>query len=463
MYFYQASFLYFKEKTNLLNFKASMSAVSSIFFLIFILLFGSVNKSMGQQLVSKRSTIYTVVGSSGANLNQFNALLDARGLVGIQNQYQTVGLGYQARLNDFVLGMELMHNQGEKKELDGYSLSYRTSRALLNIGYAFTEESRFQLIHYLSFGVGFLNFQMIPESKTENIQDFLNQPAAGFILRKGDIQQGTGNFDNFLTEIGFQMSYDFDIKGRNEALQIIARMGYSFSPFESKWDLAGMSFDNTQSGAFLRLGAGISLPDRKFFYKDASIGVHLIQVNHFTTPSEFNQQLVLAGYNPLEGRPSNLGLKILGNTEQFLYGIEVYNMSQKGIADASYNHSLNSLRIYANAGLKFFQFRGFGVGGFTGLGLGNLRYTLTKNKKPDFATLFDQRDFDGYLTKNGLMLKPEIFLDYEIPLSKRKFFDLVLTSAAGFELPMGSYNLGGFNMNSYLAGPYVSFGIGIKP
>lgn len=440
-----------------------MPPVFRIFPLIFVMFFWGTIVSIGQQLISKRSTIYTFVGSSGANLNQFNALLDTRGSIGIQNRYQTVGLGYQARLNDFVLGIELIQNHSEKKELDGYSLSYRTSRALMNIGYAFTEESRFQLVHYMSFGVGFLNFQMIPEKKTDNLQGFLDQPAAGFIIRKGDIHQGTGNFDNFLTEIGFHMSYDFDIKGRNEALQIIARMGYSFSPFESKWDLAGMSFDNTQSGAFLRLGAGISLPDRKFFYKDASIGVHLIQVYHFTKPSEFNKQLELAGYNPLEGRPSNLGLKILGNTEQLLYGVEVYNLSQKGIANKSYNHSLNSLRIYANAGLKFFQLKGLGVGGFTGLGLGNLRYTLTKNQKPDFTTQFDQRDFDGYLSKNGLMLKPELFLDYEISMTKRKFFDLVLTSSAGYELPIGNYKLGEFDMINYLAGPYLSFGIGIKP
>lgn len=440
-----------------------MPSVLKIGSLISLLLFGAMEVGIGQQSVSKRSTFYTVAGTSGAKLNQFNALLDVRGLSPLSDRYQTIGLGYQARLNDFVIGMELLHNQGRKSELDSYAMGYRTSRALMNIGYAFTEESRFQLIHYMSFGVGFLNFQLLPETQSDNLQDFFNQPATGFILRKGDIQQGTGNFDNFLTEIGFHLSYDFDIKGRNEALQIIARMGYSFSPFESKWDLAGMSFDNTQSGAFLRLGAGISLPDRKFFYKDASIGVHLIYVSHFTSPTEFNQQLKSAGYNSFEGRPSNIGLKILGNTEQFLYGIEVYNMSQKGSANAFYNHSLNSLRVYGNAGRKFFQFKGFGFGGLAGIGLGNLRYTLTQNQKPEFTTLLDQKDFDGYLRKRGLMLKPEVFLDYEIPMSKRKLFDLVFTSSVGYELPIGRYKLGEFDMINYLAGPYLSLGIGIKP
>jgi hypothetical protein len=422
-----------------------------------------VSEGIGQQLISKRSTFYTIAGTSGAQLNQFNALLNSRGFPGLQDRYQTIGIGYQTRINDFVMGMELLQNQSKKSQLDSYLISYRTSRAMMNIGYAFTEESRFQLIHYMSLGVGFLNFQMIPEKEITNLQGFLSDPASGFVLRKGDIHKGSTNFDNFLTEIGFHLSYDFDMKGREEALQVVARMGYSFSPFESKWDLAGMAFDNTQSGAFLRLGAGISLPDRNFFYKDASIGIHFIHVNHFTSPNELNQQLKLAGYNPLEGRPSNLGLRILGNTEKLLYGVEVYNLSQKGKANLTHSQTLNSLRVYGNAGYKFFQFKGLGIGGLTGFGLGNLRYTISQNQKPEFTTLFEERDFDGYLTKTGLMIKPELFVDYEIPMTKRKFFDLVLTSSAGYELPVGRYRLGEISMANYLAGPYLSLGIGIKP
>ena len=285
----------------------------------FLVIFQGIAISLSaQQLISKRSSFYAVVGTSGAKLNQFNNMLEARGLSGMRNRYQTIGLGYQARINDFVLGMELYQNIGKKSEIDNYLLSYRTSRALINIGYSFTEESNFQLIHYMSLGVGYLNFQMVPNEQPENLQYFLADPAKGFLLREKDIQRGTSNFGNFLTEIGFQLSYDFDLPGREEAVQIITKMGYSFSPFEGKWNMAGISFDNTQSGAFVRVGAGISLPDRNFFYKDATLGIHFIKAIHFTTPKEFNQQLIEAGFNPLEGSPSNFGLKILGETERYL-------------------------------------------------------------------------------------------------------------------------------------------------
>lgn len=430
----------------------------------FLILFQGIAVSLSaQQLVSKRSSFYVVAGTSGAKLNQFDKMLEERGLSGIRNRYQTIGLGYQARINDFVLGMELYQNLGKKSELDNYTLSYRTSRALLNIGYAFTEESRFQLIHYMSLGVGYLNFQMLPDGQTENLQYFLADPEEGFILRKKDIQKGTANFGNFLTEIGFQLSYDFDLPGREEAVQIIAKMGYSFSPFEGKWNMAGVSFDNTQSGAFVRVGAGISLPDRNFFYKDASVGISLIKAFHFTTPQDFNEQLVAAGYNPLEGSPSNFGLRILGETKRLLYGVEVYNLSQSGNANSTRTQTLNSLRVYANGGFKFLQFKNFGIGGLAGLGFGNVRYSLTQNTKPDFPELLEQREFDGYLKKSGLMAKPEIFAEYGLPMTDRKFFDLVFTASAGYELPLGGYRLGEFDMVDYMAGPYLSLGIGIRP
>ncbi|WP_332910917.1 hypothetical protein [Algoriphagus boritolerans] len=51
------------------------------------------------------------------------------------------------------------------------------------------------------------------------------------------------------------MSYDFDLPGRKEAIEILAKFGYSFSPFEGKWQMNGMSFDNTQSGAFFKVGS----------------------------------------------------------------------------------------------------------------------------------------------------------------------------------------------------------------
>ena len=437
----------------------------SLFFRVaFLIIFQGIAISLSaQQLVSKRSSFYVVTGTSGAKLNQFDEMLAERGLSGLRNRYQSIGLGYQARINDFVLGMELYQNLGKKSEFDGYNLSYRTSRALFNVGYAFTEESRFQLIHYMSLGVGYLNFQMIPEDQPANLHYFLADPAEGFILRKKDIQKGTSNFGNFLTEIGFQLSYDFDLPGREEAVQIMAKVGYSFSPFEGKWNMADMAFDNTQSGAFVRVGAGISLPDRNFFYKDASVGIYLIKPVHFTAPDEFNEQLVAAGYNPLEGSPSNFGLRILGETERLLYGAEVYNLSQTGDASNTQTQTLNSLRVYANGGLKFLQFKNFGLGGLAGIGFGNIKYTLAQNVKPDFPELFEQRDFDGFLKKSGLMMKPEIFAEFGLPMTKRKFFDLVFSAAAGYELPIGGYRLGEFDMVNYMAGPYVSFGIGVRP
>lgn len=416
-----------------------------------------------QQLMTKRSTFYAVVGTSGGKLNQFDKMLEERGLSGLRNKYQTIGLGYQARINDFMLGLDVLHNRGGVNEFDDFSINYRTSRALLNIGYAFTEESKFQLIHYMSLGVGFLNFQMLPTHQTEDLDAFLDNPEQGYVLRKKDIQKGTFHYGNFLTEIGFQLSYDFDLPGRPESLQIISKLGYSFSPLEGKWNMEGISFDNAQSGAFIRVGAGISLPDRNFFYKDASISVSLIRGVHFTTPKEFNAILEGAGYNPLKGTPSNWGLRILGNTEKLLYGAELYNLALTGNATSVKEHTLNSLRVYGNMGYNFIEYRNFGLGALAGLGYGNIRYTITNDFKPDFPELFEQRYFDGYLRNSGLMVKPEIFAEYGIPMTKRKLFDLVFTAAAGYEIPIGNYKLGDLSMSSFMAGPYLSFGVGVRP
>ncbi|WP_425639362.1 hypothetical protein ACPUEN_06850 [Algoriphagus yeomjeoni] len=419
--------------------------------------------SSAQQLVTKRPTFYALLGTSGGKLNQFDKLLQDRGLSGLRNRYQTIGVGYQTRINDFVLGMDLLHNRGGVSKLDDYRMNYRTSRALLNVGYAFTEESRFQLIHYMSLGVGFLNFQMLPSQPSKNLDSFLANPEQGFVLRKKDIHKGTFNYGNFLTEIGFQLSYDFDLPGRKEALQLITKMGYSFSPLQGKWNMNGISFDNTQNGAFLRVGAGISLPDGNFFYKDASISISLIRGVHFSNAKEFNAKLEEAGLNSLDGAPSNWGLRILGNTERLLYGAELYNLALSGAANEAKNHSLNSLRVYGNMGYNLIKYRNFGVGALAGLGFGNIRYSLLKVDKPDFPELFEQRKFDGYLKNSGLMMKPEVFVDYGIPMTKRKLYKLVFTAAAGYEIPLANYRLGNLSMSSYMAGPYLSFGIGVKP
>jgi hypothetical protein len=432
-------------------------------YLVLFLIFVSAVDLQGQQLMTKRSTFYALVGTSGGKLNQFDELLAERGLSGLRNRYQTIGLGYQARVNDFVLGLDVLHNRGGVSEFDDFSMNYRTSRALLNVGYAFTEESRFELIHYLSLGVGFLNFQMLPTDRPEDLTAFLANPEQGFVLRENDIQKGTFHYGNFLTEIGFQLSYDFDLPNRPEAIQIISKLGYSFSPLAGKWDMNGINFDNTQSGAFIRVGAGISLPDRNFFYKDASIGISLIRGVHFTNADEFNAELEDAGLYPLNGMPSNWGLRILGNTDRILYGAELYNLALKGNASIEKTHSLNSLRVYGNLGYNLIEYRNFGIGALAGLGFGNIRYTLLTNDKPDFPELFEQRAFDGYLKNSGLMLKPEVFAEYGLPMTKRKLFDLVFTAAAGYEVPLGNYKLADFGMSSFMAGPYLSFGIGVRP
>jgi hypothetical protein len=219
---------------------------------------------------------------------------------------------------------------------------------------------------------------------------------------------------------------------------------------EHEWDL-------------IRVGAGIALPDRNFFYKDASIGISLIRVIHFSNAKEFNAKLEDAGLNPLNGTPTNWGLRILGNTERLQYGAELYNLALSGNATAEKNHSLNSLRVYGNVGYNLIEYRNFGLGALAGLGFGNIRYTLLTEGKPDFPELFEQRDFDGYLKNSGLMLKPEVFAEYAIPMTKRKLFNMVFTAAVGYEVPLANYKLGDFSMSSFMAGPYMSFGIGLRP
>lgn len=432
------------------------------FFLTFLLI-GFSGTLFSQQLINKRPTFYAYTGFSGANLTQFNQMLKDRGLSSLRNRYSSLGLGYQARINDFVLGFDLGQHTGKASQLDDMEIRYRTTRALFNVGYSMTEEGRFQLIHYLGLGFGFMNFQMLPAELDRNLELFLQEPQQGFILRKNNIHEGTSQFGNFLTEIGFQLSYDFPIPGRKEALQVMARGGYSFSPFENSWNMNGIAFDNAQSGAFIRVGAGISLPDRNFFYKDASIGISLVRGIHFTRPHELNTYLESFDYQPLEGKPSNWGLRILGETEGLLYGVDVFNLAMSGQASNFQDHSLNSVRVYANGGLKLIQYDNFAFGFLGGLGYGNLRYTLSEVNKPDFPELFEQRYFDGYLRSSGVMIKPEAFLEYGLPMTKRKLFDLVFTASAGYELAFPGYQLGEISMNRYMSGSYLLFGIGVRP
>lgn len=430
---------------------------------LFVSLFLAAASLHAQGFLANRSSLYAFTGTSGANLSQFNALLTERGQLPIPNRYNSFGLGYQTRFNDFIFGLEVSQHQSRIAELGTHRFQYRTSRALVNLGYSLTEEGKFQLIHYLSMGLGYMNVQLLPQEQSKDLSSFLKDPGQGFVLRKNDIQRGTLNYGNFLTEIGFQISYDLPIPNRKEALEIIAKAGYSFSPFEKGWNLNGISFDNAQAGAFFRVGTGISLPDRNFFYKDATIGISLIRGIHFTKPDKFNTYLKAQGYQTLEGRPAQLGLRILGETDGFLYGMDVFNVALKGRASTTQTHSLNSLRIYANVGKKFFQYKNWGIGALGGLGYGNLRYSLLQGQKPDFPALLDQRNFDGYLRKSGIFLKPEVLVEYGLPMTKRKLFDLVFTSTAGYEQAFPAFKLGGVSMNSYQSGPFVTFGLGIRP
>ena len=277
-----------------------------------------------------------------------------------------------------------------------------------------------------------------------------------------DLSVSFSSFSCFLIEIGFQLSYDFPIPNRKEALVVIAKAGYSFSPFVDSWKMNGLSFDNAQAGAFLRVGTGISLPDRNFFYKDATIGISLIRGFHFSKPEKFNTYLQEQGYQALEGSPSQLGLRILGETDGLLYGMDVFNVVQKGRASTMQSHSLNSLRIYANVGKKLFQYKNWGIGAMGGLGYGNLRYSLLQDVKPDFPALLDQRNFDGYLRKSGIFLKPELLIEYGLPMTKRKIFDVVFSTSVGYEQAIPGFKLGGLSMNSYQSGPFLTFGVGIR-
>ena len=426
-----------------------------------LLLLGSGLHAQG--FLANRPSIYGFTGTSGANLSQFNALLDERGILPIQNKYNSFGLGYQARLNDIIFGFELSQHQSQPAEIGTHRFQYRASRAMVNLGYSLTEEGKFQLIHYLSMGLGYMNVQLLPQEQSKDLKTFLQDPEQGFVLRKNDIQRGTLNYGNFLTEIGFQLSYDFPIPNRKEALVVIAKAGYGFSPIVDSWKMNGLSFDNAQAGAFFRVGTGISLPDRNFFYKDATIGISLIRGFHFSKPEKFNAYLQEQGYQPFEGSPSQLGLRILGETDGFLYGMDVFNVAQKGRASTTQSHSLNSLRIYANVGKKLFQYKNWGIGAMGGLGYGNLRYSLLQDVKPDFPALLDQRNFDGYLRKSGISLKPELLLEYGLPMTKRKIFDVVFSTSAGYEQAIPGFKLGGLSMNSYQSGPFLTFGVGIRP
>ncbi|HLT07128.1 MAG TPA: hypothetical protein VK014_06345 [Cyclobacteriaceae bacterium] len=435
-------------------------------FLNFVLiLWMGLQVATAQDAKNQRSSLHFLYGPSGANIRDFNEMLATKGLSPLRKGYNSFGMAYQNRFNDFVLGAELIHNNGPTSDFRDYQIDYRSTRLYVNVGYAFTEvDQTFQLIHYMSLGLGYLNFEMLKDIGGKPISEFLDNPAHGFIIRQNDLHKGTLNMGGFLTEIGFQLGYHLNIPGWEEAFELVGKVGYSFSPFENAWNNRGISFDNIQSGAFLRLGAGIALPQENFFYRDASLTAHIFYGNHLTKPNTLNEVLEQHGYNPIAGHPHNVGLKIIGENRGRLYGLDVYNLSQKGKANEQYSHTLNSVRIYGNLGRKLFEGRSWELGVLGGVGYGNVRYTLMAEVgKPEFPRLFEEPDHDGNLKDWGFMAKPEVYLAYQMPISQDAVFDIVGSVYAGYELPLSHYTLTDLNMKKYMGGPYLQLGIGIKP
>lgn len=419
--------------------------------------------TFAQNAMSRRSTFYLFSGPSGANVRDFNSMLEEKGLSPLRNGYTSNGIGYQAQVNDFDLGVELYHNNGPRSTFREYEVDYRTTRLFLNVGYSMIDEGSFNLMHYMSLGMGFMNFQMLKEDKVGNLDEFLANPEQGFILRKNNIHRGSQYFGGFLTEIGFQLGYDVNIPGVEEALELVTKFGYAFSPFENAWNLNGLSFDNIQSGAFIRFGAGITLTDKNMFYSDAALGVHFIYGQNFNSPEALNPFLETHGYSPLPDVRGNFGMKIIGENRKVMYGMEVMNLSTFNRANEDFTQTLNSVRVYGNLGLQLFKRKNLELGLLGGLGYGNLRYTLEKDGKPDFPLLFEEPDHDGTLVSRGLMMKPEVLIAYVMPLSSIKIFNLVYSIHAGYELPIGNYPLANLNMASFMRGPYLQFGLGFRP
>lgn len=435
-------------------------------FFSFLLILGmGMHVAVAQNVQNQQSSLHFLYGPSGANIRDFNEMLATKGISPLRKGYHSFGLSYQTRFNDFVLGAEINHNTGPTSNFRDYLIDYSSTRVYFNFGYAFTEiEQNFQLVHYMSLGVGYLNFEMMKSRDHSSLSSFLDSPGQGFIIRQNDLHKGTLNMGGFLTEIGFQLSYNMNLPGMEESLELVSRVGYSFSPFENSWNNRGMAFDNIQSGAFLLLGAGIALPEGNFFYRDGSLSAHVFYGSHFTKPHRLNAVLKEKGFQPFSKLPGNFGLKVLGENRGRLYGLDAYNLAQKGRANETYTHTLNSIRLYGNIGRLLYERKGFELGVLGGLGYGNLRYTLSDDAgKADFPILFEEPDHDGDLKTHGFMVKPEFFMSYVMPFSQNNVFDLVYTVYTGYELPLSNYYLSDLNMRSYMGGPYLQVGVGIRP
>ncbi|WP_228692112.1 hypothetical protein [Lunatimonas sp.] len=425
--------------------------------------FLSVVHLYAQDTSSRRSSLFLTYGTSGANVREFNEMLAEKGISPLRNGYTSLGLGYHTRVNDFIFGAEIYQSNGPKSTYGEFEIDYRTSRFYFNVGYALTEEGRVQFLHYMSMGVGYMNFQMLRAGGPTDLEPFLAEPHQGFILRKNNIHKGSHYLGGFLTEIGFQLGYDLDIPNMAETLSVITKFGYSFSPFERAWNRNGLAFDNIQSGAFLRLGAGISLPDRNIFYGDATMSFHFFYGKNDVSIDGLNDLLQQNSYQALPRVGGNIGVKVIGENARKMYGLEIWNLASYGQANEDYAHTLNSIRFYSNFGRQLYKRKNLELGVLGGMGYAGVRYTLENRHKTDFPRLFEEPLYDGTLVTRGLMVKPEVVLAYVMPVSSIKLFDVVYSLHGGYEYPLGRYNLGGVSMREFMQGPYLQFSVGIRP
>src|SRR5690606_22119484 len=121
------------------------------FFWIVIFLYLGLQPVVAQETKAQRSSLHFLYGPSGANIRDFNDMLASKGISPLRKGYNSFVMAYQNRFNDFILGLELIHNNGPTSAFRDYEIDYRSTRLYFNIAYSFTEEDqRFQLIHYMS-------------------------------------------------------------------------------------------------------------------------------------------------------------------------------------------------------------------------------------------------------------------------------------------------------------------------
>ena len=125
------------------------------FWLVLLILWGATDSLFAQSAGNQRSSLHFLYGLSGANVREFSEMLEGKGVSPMRRGYNSFGVAYQTRFNDFVVGLELTDNNGPASYFRDYRLDFQSTRLYLNIGYSFTEEGEgIQLVHYMSLGVG---------------------------------------------------------------------------------------------------------------------------------------------------------------------------------------------------------------------------------------------------------------------------------------------------------------------